>query len=417
MRESNRLSAALVANKRTPGLYGDGDGLWLRVAEGGSKSWVFRFKRDGRERQMGLGSLRTWSLAEARERARECRQLLDLRKDPIEHRRAEHAKVKEEAARAITFQQCAELYISSHGDTWKNAKHAAQWSSTLKIHAYRAIGGLPVSTIDTALVLKVVEPIWRKTPETANRVRGRIENILDWATVRGHRAGDNPARWRGHLQKMLPARGKLAPVKHHPALPYSDLSDFISEVRKREGTAPRALEFTILTASRTNEVIGARWPEIDFSTKTWSVPASRMKAGREHKVPLSARAIELLTELPREGNPVGYVFLGARANEPLSNMAMLETLRRMGRDDLTVHGFRATFKTWASECTNFPREVVEAALAHILGDKVEAAYQRGDLFQKRAALMQTWAKYCRRPPVANDATVAAQKIVPIRRSI
>jgi integrase len=247
--------------------------------------------------------------------------------------------------------------------------------------------------------------------ETANRVRGRIENILDWATVRGHREGDNPARWRGHLQKMLPARSKLAPVKHHAALPYAELSEFITDLRKCQGTAPRALEFTILTASRTGEVIGARWPEIDFSTKTWLVPGSHMKAGREHKVPLSPRAIELLTELPREGKRDGYVFVGARANEQLSNMAMLETLRRMGRDDLTVHGFRATFKTWASECTNFPREVVEAALAHILGDKVEAAYQRGDLFEKRRRLMDAWAQYCAKRTVSSASIVTLRRLL------
>jgi integrase len=291
-------------------------------------------------------------------------------------------------------------------DAGRNAKHAAQWTSTLKTYAFPVIGVIAVNAIDTALVLKVIEPIWHKKPETANRVRGRIEAILDWASVRGHRKGENPARWRGHLQKMLPARGKLAPVKHHSALPYAQVPAFVAELQACKGTAPRALELSILTASRTGEVIGARWPEIDIAAKTWTVPAARMKAGREHKVPLSARALEILAGLPRDDKRKdGYVFIGARAGASLSNMAMLETLRRMNRADLT-----SSFRDWAAEGTNFAREVAEAALAHVVGDKVEAAYRRGDLFKKRAALMEAWARYCARPAIA----AAPENVVKLR---
>jgi integrase len=361
---------------------------------------------------MGLGSLHTWSLAEARERARECRQLLDQTepRDPIEQRRAARARLKEEAARLITFQQCAELYLASHGRSWRSARHSAQWASTLKDFVYPVIGAIPVSVIDTPLVLKVIEPIWHKKPETASRVRNRIEAILDWASVRGHRRGENPARWRGHLQKMLPARGKLAPVNHHPALPYAQVPAFIVELQACNGTAPRALEFIVLTAARRGEVIGARWPEIDVATQTWTVPAERTKSGREHKVPLSARALEILAGLPREKRQDGYVFVGARSGGPLSNMAMSRILRRMNRANVTVHGFRSSFRDWAAEQTNFPREVAEAALAHAVGDKVEAAYRRGDLFRKRAALMEAWARYCARP------TIAAANVMKLREA-
>jgi integrase len=413
MADTNRLSAARVASALAPGLYGDGGGLWLRVADGGSKSWVFRYRsrRDGRERRMGLGSLRTWSLAEARERARECRQLLDQTepKDPIEQRRAARARLKEEAARLITFQQCAELYLASHGRSWRSARHSAQWTSTLKDFVYPVIGAIPVSVIDTPLVLKVIEPVWQKKTETASRVRNRIEAILDWASVRGHRKGENPARWRGHLQKMLPARSKLAPVKHHAALPYAQVPAFIAGLQACKGTAPQALEFIVLTAARRGEVIGVRWPEIDVATQTWTVPAERMKSGREHKVPLSARALNILAGLPREKRQDGYVFVGARSGRPLSNMAMSRILRRMNFADLTVHGFRSSFRDWAAEQTNFAREVAEAALAHAVGDKVEAAYRRGDLFKKRAALMEAWAKYCARP-----ASAAPENVVKLR---
>lgn len=266
------------------------------------------------------------------------------------------------------------------------------------------IGDLPVAAIDTALVMKIVEPLWSTKTETASRVRGRIELILDWAAARGYRAGDNPARWRGHLDKLLPARTKVRKVKHHAALPYGDLPAFMAGLRGREGVSARCLEFVILTAARTGEAVGARWAEIDLAAKVWTVPAERMKAHREHKVPLSQRAVEILEGLPREGD---YVFPGGKADKPLSNMALLATLRRMERPDLTGHGFRSTFRDWCAEQTAFPAEVAEMALAHVVSDKVEAAYRRGDLFRKRAQLMDAWGRYC-------GAERAAGGVVPMR---
>ena len=341
---------------------------------------------------MGLGSLIDVSLAEAREHAAECRQLRKQGIDPIESRRAAKAERLVTAAKAMTFDQAAEAYIAAHRAGWRNPKHAAQWKATLATYASPVFGKLSASSIDTGLVLKALEPIWTAKPETAGRVRGRIEAVLDWTTARGYRTGENPARWRGHLDKLLPARSKVRKVKHHSALPYTELPGFLAALREQPGTSARALEFTILTAARTSETVGARWPELDLSSKVWTVPAERMKAGREHRVPLSAAALSILQRMEdvREGD---LVFPGDQRTG-LSNMAMLMLLRRMGRDDLTVHGFRSTFRTWAADCTSFPREVIEAALAHLFGDATEQAYQRSDLFQKRRRLMDAWAAYC-----------------------
>jgi integrase len=391
MRKSNQLTALKVSKIVTPGRYGDGHGLWLQVTPGGSKSWLFRFQRDGQARHMGLGPVHTVSLAEARERAREARQTLLAGLDPITAHRARLAAVAADEAHGMTFQVAAEAYMTAHRASWKNKAHAAQWPASLKSDVFPIFGSVAVSVIDTALVMKVLEPIWHTKPETASRIRGRIELVLDWATARGFRNGDNPARWRGHLDKLLPARTKVRPTVHHPALPYREIPKFMVALRKRSGVGARSLEFTILTAGRTSETIGARWSEFDLKAKVWTVPAARMKAAREHRVPLSDRAVALLKKLPREGE---WVFVGARRDAPLSNMAMLKLLRDMDRTDLTVHGFRSTFRDWAAEQTNFPRDVAEMALAHSVGDKVEAAYRRGDLFEKRRALAQRWARYC-----------------------
>jgi integrase len=293
----------------------------------------------------------------------------------------------------MTFDACAAAYIAAHNTSWRNAKHRDQWRNTLTSYAGPAFGSLPVQSIDVGLVMKALEPIWQAKPETASRLRGRIEAVLDWATVRGHRKGENPARWRGHLDKLLPARSKVHKVKHHPALPYNEMADFVAELRKQEGVAARALEFLILTAARTGEVIGARWDEVDVEEKIWVVPAARMKAGREHRVPLSSAAVAILEEMKkiRESD---FVFPGGKKGKPLSNMAMLAVLKRIGRSDLTAHGFRSSFRDWAAERTNFPREVAEMALAHTVGDKVEAAYRRGDLLQKRRQIMEAWARFC-----------------------
>ena len=357
-------------------------------------------KVKGRAREMGLGSLITVSLAEARERALECRKLREKEIDPIDAREAARQQAALERAKSLKFKDAAAAYIAAHRVAWKNEKHAAQWSSTLVSYAYSIIGDMALHLIDTAMVMKVIEPIWSSKPETASRLRGRIESVLDWATVRGYREGENPARWRGHLDKLLPARSKVRKVEHHSALPYAELPTFLGKLREQEGVAARALEFTILTAARTNETIGAKQRQIDWQNNIWIVPGDRMKGGREHRVPLSDLAISLVKELgAAEGGQTGFLFPGGRADRPLSNMAMLKVLERMGRTDLTVHGFRSTFHDWASERTNFPNEVIEMALAHAIDSKTEAAYRRGDLFEKRRHLIDAWAQYCSRPPI------------------
>jgi integrase len=398
-RKLNRLSAVEVKGIDAKGMYHDGGGLYLQVNAAGAKSWIYRFMLDGRAREMGLGPLIVISLAEARKRAAECRKLRLDGMDPIETRRAQRGQRKLEAGRAMTFDKCATAYIEAHKASWKNGKHAEQWRGSLRNYASPVFGSSPVSAIDLALVMKALEPIWQTKTETASRLRGRIEAVLDWATVRGYRKGENPARWRGHLDKLLPARAKIQKVEHHPALPYDEIADFTAALREQEGIAARALEFLILTAARTGEIIGVRWNELDLDDKSWIVPGARMKAGREHRVPLSAAALAILKQMEeiREGD---FAFPGGKKGKPLSNMAMLELLKRMGRHDLTTHGFRSTFRDWAAERTNFPREVVEMALAHTIESKVEAAYRRGDLFQKRRQLMEAWARVCGCPKEA-----------------
>jgi integrase len=402
------LTSKKVERTKTPGRYFDAHGLYLQVRNAVNKSWLLRYERDGKERWHGLGPVHAFNLKEARLRARKVRQLLADGVDPIDNRRAERAARALEAAKAMTFKQCAEAYIAANEGAWKNAKHAAQWASTLKTYVYPHIGHLAVADVDTGLVLKCIEPIWRDKTETASRVRGRVESILDWATVRKYRTGDNPARWLGHLEHVLPSKGKLAKVNHHAALPYAELPDFIRRLREREGMAARALELAILTAARTGEIIGARWDEIDLDDKVWTIPAGRMKGGREHKVPLSERAIQLLRALPtEEGNP--HIFIGPRPGSGLSNMSMTAVLRRMGHGDITVHGMRSSFRDWAAERTNYPNHVVEMALAHAVADKVEAAYRRGDLLKKRFALAEAWAKFCASPPVTSEGVVALRE--------
>jgi integrase len=405
-RTIGKLTALDVNRAKRRGYYNDGGGLYLLVGPTGSKSWVFRFRDGARLREHGLGPLHTIGLAEAREKARTCRHMRLDGTDPIEARKAARGAAKLEAAKAMTFKQCAEAYINAHNAGWRNPKHAAQWPATLEAYVYPVFGSLPVQAVDVGLVMKALEPIWTVKPETASRVRGRIESALDWATARGYRQGENPARWRGHLENLLPKKTKVRQVEHHAALPYAELADFLVELRQQEGIAARALQFTILTAARTGEVLGAKWSEIDFKARLWTVPGSRMKSGREHRVPLSDGAVAVLEGMKaiREGD---FVFPGGRARRPLSNMAFLMLLRRMGRGDLTAHGFRSTFSDWCSERTNFPAEVREMALAHTVSDKVEAAYRRGDLFQKRRQVMDAWARYCVAPAGAGEVVTLA----------
>jgi integrase len=398
-----KLTALEVQRLKAPGYHGDGGGLWLQVSPSGTKSWVFRYTL-GKAREMGLGALHTVSLADARIKARACRQQLLEGVDPIEARNAGRLAERAAAAKAIVFQTAGEAYVEAHRAGWKNLKHADQWANTLETYAYPVLGKLPVAAVDTGLVMQVLEPIWRDKTETASRLRGRIECVLDWATVRGYRTGDNPARWRGHLDNLLPKPTKVAKVRNHPALPYAEIGAFMKQLRAEAGLSAKALELIILTAARTSEVIGATWREFDLDAKLWTVPAARMKSDREHRVPLSAPAVRLLRELQKQGSaPSAFAFPGAREKKHLSNMACLTLLARMGRDDITVHGFRSTFRDWAAEQTNHPREVAEMALAHTIKDATEAAYRRGDLFEKRARLMDAWATYCGR--VASHASV------------
>jgi integrase len=409
-RTTGRLTALKVEKAKRPGMYADGGGLYLQVTEGGA-SWIYRYMLAGRAREMGLGPRVLFGLSEARAKALDARRLRHEGIDPIEARRATRAQARLDLAKAVTFKQCAERYIGAHRAGWRNGKHAAQWEATLATYAEPVMGGLPVQAIDTGLVLKVLEPIWVIKPETAGRVRGRIESILDWAKARGYRPGENPARWRGHLDKLLPARSKVRKVKHHTALPYAELPAFLMSLREQEGIAARALEFMILTAARTGEILGARWHEIDLLEKTWTIPAARMKAGKEHRVPLCARAFIILQEMQRlqPASADAFVFPGGKSDRSLSNMAFLMLLRRMGRDDLTAHGFRASFKTWASERTSFLNEIVEAALAHVVGSKVEQAYRRGDMFERRRRLIHQWTTFCTTPKQEAQGNVAPMR--------
>jgi len=388
-----KLTALYVSRLKKRGLYGDGGSLYLQISAAGSRSWVFRYRIAGKLRYHGLGSLDTLSLNEAREKAQACRKMRLDGLDPIEEKKRRRTASALEAARALGFEDCAEQYIAAHRSGWKNVKHAEQWSRTLEMFVYPVFGDLPIADIDVTLILKAIEPIWTKKPETASRVRGRIEAVLDWAKVRGYRTGENPARWRGNLSHLLPAKTRVRKAVHHAALPHAELPTFWYELTKQFGTAAQALRLTILTATRTSEVLKATWDEVDLDNAIWTIPAERMKAGSEHRIPLAPAAVIILAKLHkmRRGD---FVFPGAKHGRPLSNMAMKMVLRRMGRNDITVHGFRSTFRDWAAEATDAPREVAEAALAHTLTNKVEAAYRRSDLFEKRRELMENWAGWC-----------------------
>jgi integrase len=369
-----------------PGKHEDGHGLRLVVSPSGARKWVFRFMRAGNRVEMGLGSVPAVSLAQARESAADARRLVKAGKDPVAVRRAERAAGADE-----TFGPFALRLIDTIETAFRNEKHRAQWRTTLTTYV-APIWNKRLADIETDDVLACLKPIWTTKAETASRVRGRIERVLDAAAARGLRSRDNPARWRGHLANLLPARQKLA-RGHLAAMPFDDVPAFTERLREVEGVSARALEFTILTAARSGEVLGARWSEIDLEGKVWTVPAARMKASREHRVALSERAVEILSALAAV--KIGdYVFPGAKRDAPLSVMALTMVMRRMGQGQFTVHGFRSAFRDWAGERTNFPREVAEAALAHVVGDETERAYRRGDALEKRRALMETWAAFC-----------------------
>jgi integrase len=390
-RPHNKLTPKTINSLKKSGYHSDGNGLYLQISKSLTKSWLFIYKLDGKKTEIGLGSINTITLAEAREQAQSYRKLLASGINPlIEKRKKEQERLLANAL-SMTFQQCATSYIDTNKHGWKNAKHASQWENTLTQYCFPIIGHIPVESIDTGLVTRCLEPIWKTKNETASRLRGRIEQVLSWATVRGHRSGDNPARWRGHLDQILPKPSKVQKAKHHPALPFVEIALFMQQLKQQEGIAAKCLEFTILCAARTNEAIGATWNEINLDTKIWTIPAERMKAEKEHRVPLSDRCIEILEEM-QLFTTNSFVF--PSGSKGLSNMAMLKLLKRMDRHEITVHGFRSSFRDWAAELTTYSNEVIEMCLAHTIKNQAEAAYRRGDLLEKRLLLMNDWAKYC-----------------------
>ncbi|MGH6673876.1 MAG: tyrosine-type recombinase/integrase [Xanthobacteraceae bacterium] len=395
-RKINRLNARAVATITKHGRHADGGGLYLSISPNGGRRWVFLYRWHGKPTEIGFGSARDVKLARARELASDARSRLAEAINPKDARKP---------ADGATFGECADRVIEAMRPSWRNGKHAAQWQMTLRDYA-APLRRLPVEKITTDDVLSVLKPLWHSKPETASRVRGRIERVLDAAKAQGLRSGENPARWRGHLDQLLPKRQRLT-RGHHAAMNYADVPAFIADVQSRQATAARALEFAILTAARSGEVLGARWEEIDLDRAVWTVPATRMKAGREHRVPLSRRAAKIVRAIhdARKGD---FVFPGDKPDKPLSVMALAMVLRRMKVGGVTVHGFRSAFRDWAAECTNFTNEVCEAALAHLIENKAEAAYRRGDLFDKRRKLMEAWATFC--------AARKAGKVVAFRRT-
>jgi integrase len=416
----NRLSDKAIRNVKKPGFYNDGGGLYLQVragTDGPARSWIFRYEVEGRQRYLGLGSLDTIGLATAREKARAARELRLERKDPIAEKRAQRSAAAAERARSMTFDEARDAYVTAHRAAWRSAKVARQWTQSLEDHVSPLLGKVLVKDIDAGLVLKAIEPLWnpgngvKAKAVTAGRLRERIENILDWATARGARTGENPARWDGNLEYQLPKLAKVHKVAHMPALPYRDAGAFMASLRERGDVGAPALEFLILTATRSNEVIGARWSEIvkddDTGLDIWTIPAERTKAHREHRVPLSPAALELLARMPRDGE---FIFRGRNGGK-LGHNAMLQTLAAMGRTDITAHGFRSTFRDWAAERTNFQNHIAEMALAHAIDSAVEKSYRRGDLLRKRAELMAAWAGYCARLDAKGG------EVVPIRATL
>ncbi|WP_111746372.1 tyrosine-type recombinase/integrase [Salinisphaera orenii] len=400
----NKLTAVQVRNLIQPGRYNDGAGLYLFVNQHGSRSWVFRYRdrQTGKHRDKGLGPVDDITLSHARKLAHNCRLQLHEGTDPVEATKADRQARRIARARRVTFGECCKQYIEAHRAGWRNKKHASQWRNTLNKYAERMMS-LPVGDIDTNLVMQCLEPDWQAKPETMTRVRQRIEAVLAWATARHYREGDNPARWHGHLEHMLPKRSKVQPVQHRPALPYAEMGEFMADLRSRDSLAARCLEFQILTATRPGEAAGAQWPEIDIEDETWTVPAGRMKAGHDHRIPLSKPVVALLRDLPSIDS---NLFPGVKGR-PITTASPLKIAKSI-KNGITAHGFRATFRDWAGDMTAHPREIIEAAMAHRLKDKAEAAYRRNDAMARRARLMADWAKHC--------DTLTGGDVVAIRRT-
>ncbi|HUW75778.1 MAG TPA: integrase arm-type DNA-binding domain-containing protein [Gallionella sp.] len=395
-RKIQELSPLVVSRLKEPGLHfvGGVAGLALQVSKSGARSWILRATVGAKRRDIGLGGFPDVPLASAKDQARIAREKIRNGIDPVAEKQAIKSALIAAEGQSITFERSAEMFIKAKESEWSNIKHAAQWRSTLETYAYPKIGNLLVRDVLLLHVLAILEPIWKTKTETASRLRGRLESVLDWATVRGYRIGENPARWRGHLEHQLAKPSKVAKVEHHPALPYVEIGDFMTALRGHQGMGAKALEFAILTATRSGEVRGARWAEIDLKTALWTIPAERMKAKKEHRIPLSAAAVSLIKKLPRID--ADFVFPGSKNGSTISDMTMSAVLKRMSVDAVP-HGFRSTFRDWAAERTNYPRDAAEMALAHTIGDKVEAAYRRGDLFEKRRRMMADWAAFCAAP--------------------
>ena len=425
---AEKLTALRVEKIKNPGYYGDGKGLWLRVKTTGAKSWMYRFMLQGKQREMGLGPYPEISLADARQLAADAREQTKRGTDPIEARHQAEADQQAQAllatARLMTFDQCTKAFISGKKAGWKNAKHAQQWENTLTTYASPLIGALPVESIDLALVRKVLDPIWREKTETASRVRSRIEAVLNWATVSKYRTGDNPARWRGNLEHLLPKPKDVSKPENQPALPYRQLGAFMAHLRQQTGIGAKPLELAILANARAGEVCGATWSEIDLDNRCWHIPAARMKADKDHHIPLSDAAVRLLLSIPRiEG--IDYVFPGIKKGKTISDSTMNKLIRQMHDNEVkagragyidvkqgrvvVTHGFRSTFRDWAGETTAYAREVIEHAMAHQLKDKAEAAYARGSMFEKRRRLMADWSAFC-------DVEQRTAEVVPIRKT-
>lgn len=404
-KKTRELAPVEIGRLVEPGLHfvGGVSGLALQVSSPSARSWILRVMVGGKRREMGLGGYPDVTLAAAKEAARTARQKIREGIDPIEDGKTKRSALVAARASSMTFREAAEKYIAKMEHGWSNDKHGAQWRNTIATYAEPVIGDIYVRDIEQSHVLRVIEPLWLKKTETASRLRGRIEKILDWARVSGYRSGENPARWRGHLDVLLPKPSKVQKVEHHPALPFTELGAFMVQLRSQEGTGARALEFAILTAARSGEVRGATWAEIDLADAVWTIPAERMKAKREHRVALNAEAVALLKAQSQTGD---LIFPNTKGSM-LSDMTIAAVLKRMQRTDITAHGFRSTFRDWCSEKTNYPREVCEMALAHTIPDKVEAAYRRGDLFEKRRRLMREWGKY-------SQQVEQAASVVPIK---
>jgi integrase len=400
----------ITLQRKGPGQHHDGRGLYLQVKNGG-RSWVFRYMRDGKARYMGLGPFPGVTLAKARRKAEEARSLLHDGRDPLEHRKELEQSARLTAAKAVTFKEGAQRYIEAHRSGWRNPKHAAQRLSTLATYAFPVLGGLPVQAIDTGLVVKVLQPIWDTKTVTATRVRQRIEAVLDWAKVQEFRTGDNPARWRGHLDKLLPKASQVHKVAHFEAMHYAELPAFFADLSKRTTISAKALAFTILTAARSGETRNATLGEIDFKKGIWTVPEGRTKSGREHRVPLTKEALAIVRGLKHlQDDPATLLFPNSQ-DKPLSDTAMRKYLQEdLKKPGLTVHGFRSTFRDWAAENTTFPREIIEAALSHVVKDQTEAAYLRSDVLERRRKLLEAWAKFC------TSGAASGPKVVPLRKA-